>query len=181
MNPKARTENLTIRELPGESVIYDLASSKAHCLNRVALFVWKHSDGRNSVGDLATRLAAELAIPSAYEAVELALEQLSRRGLLERPFADASAARKSDRRAVLRRLAALAAIPTVLTLAAPKAMAASSHPQADCDNEARQKNTSVCAAAKNGDSCNYHYCSGINKDTLYTAGGTCRKGTCEFG
>jgi len=111
MNPKARTANLTIRELPGETVIYDLATMKVHCLNRVALFVWKNSDGMTSVGDLATRLAEELAIPSAYEAVELALEQLSKRGLLETFIPKVSAARKTHRRAILKQLVALAAIP----------------------------------------------------------------------
>lgn len=170
MNPKAQTQNLTIRELPGETLIYDLATKKAHCLNRVALFVWKNSDGRTSVGDLATRLAEELAIPSAYEVVELALEQLSKRGLLESHVAEATAERKSDRRAVLKRLAALAAIPTVLTMAVPIAMASASD---NCESMANSSNK--CSGTGK---CTFHYCSGGSLRT--SANGVCREGRCAF-
>lgn len=178
MSPKARTNNLTIRELPGETVIYDLAAKKVHCLNRVALFVWKHADGRTSVGDLATRLAEELAVPSAYEAVELALEQLSKRGLLQTAFAEASAARKSDRRAVLKRLAALAAIPTVLTLAAPKAMAQRSGTVKDCEKDATASNRTQCQ--NNGQKCTFYYCSGTNSNQIFSTSGTCQGGSCHL-
>ena len=40
MLPKARQEQLTVRELPDETVVYDLARHKAHCLNPTAALIW---------------------------------------------------------------------------------------------------------------------------------------------
>lgn len=57
--PRARRENLVIRELPDELLVYDLDKDDGHCLNWTAAFVWKHCDGRTSVPEIARRLGQE--------------------------------------------------------------------------------------------------------------------------
>ena len=39
--PRARTSELIVKELPDETLVYDLANDKAHCLNHTAALVWK--------------------------------------------------------------------------------------------------------------------------------------------
>ncbi len=46
--PVARHKNLIVKELPDETLIYDLDSDKAHCLNQTAALVWKNCDGTRS-------------------------------------------------------------------------------------------------------------------------------------
>jgi hypothetical protein len=80
----ARRKGLLLREVAGELVVYDLERHTAHCLNPAAALVFKQSDGRASVADLARRLHAELALPDDARLVRLALEQLDRARLLDR-------------------------------------------------------------------------------------------------
>jgi hypothetical protein len=129
--PKARQDKLTVRELPDETLIYDHAAAKAHCLNQTAGLVWKHCDGQMTVAELAVMLQRELSAPAGEALVHLALEQLSRRRLLEPLPAETADVRQSRRR-VLRKLGvALAALPAIMTLTAPTAAQAAS-PIAQC-------------------------------------------------
>lgn len=79
LNPIARTEKLTIRQLPDETLVYDHQTGKGHCLNPIAALVWKQCDGTATVAELAGRIGQPAAV------VESALEQLSRRDLLVQP------------------------------------------------------------------------------------------------
>lgn len=88
--PQARTEGVTIREMPQETLVFDRQTHKAHCLNAIAALVWKHCDGRTSVAELAQLLKTKLAVAESEAVVQLALEQLSRRQLLEQPVASPS-------------------------------------------------------------------------------------------
>lgn len=47
--PEARTRRLVVRPLDGETLVYDLDTNKAHCLNTLAGRLWKVSDGHTSV------------------------------------------------------------------------------------------------------------------------------------
>jgi len=124
--PKARAAKLTVRELADETLVYDLVAAKAHCLNRTAGLVWKHCDGQTTAAELAVMLQRELGIPSAEPLVHLALEQLGRRRLLETTPHEPASLRHS-RRQLLRKLGvALAALPVIMTLAAPRAAQAAS-------------------------------------------------------
>jgi hypothetical protein len=119
--PQARTHKLTVRQLPDETLVYDHLANKAHCLNRTAALVWQSCDGGTTVGELAGRLQAELGIPTAEPVIHLTLEKLARRGLL----AGELRAVRQDRRKLLRRLA-MAALPVILTMTAPRAAQAAS-------------------------------------------------------
>ncbi len=61
--PNARREDLVIREMPQELLVYDLGSDKAHCLNRTVAAVWKHCDGKTTVDEAARILTGELELP----------------------------------------------------------------------------------------------------------------------
>lgn len=130
MMPRARTEKLTIRELPDETLVYDLPANKVHCLNRSSAIVWRHCDGRTSATELARILSRELGRPAEDSVVELALEQLHRRNLLETPLTLAIEEKRRSRRLALQRLvklgAAAAAIPMIMTVTAKSARAAQS-------------------------------------------------------
>jgi hypothetical protein len=122
MHPLARKDKLTVRELPEETLVYDLAAHKLHCLNRTAALVWKHCDGRHDTAALAALLARELRLPSdeADAAARLALEQLGRRGLLQEVVTPAPEEELLSRRKALRKMAVAAvAIPLVMTLKSP--------------------------------------------------------------
>ncbi len=117
MFPKARQTDLSVRSLPDETLIYDLARGKAHCLNRTASLVWKHCDGATSQAELARVVREQLGVNKPEAVVRLALEQLSRRNLLEQPVAPLSGAARVSRRQALKRLAMAAVVlPLVVTV-----------------------------------------------------------------
>lgn len=127
--PTARREGLIVRELPDETLIYDQQTGRGHCLNGIAAFVWKQCDGATTVAALAEAMRRELGIEQAPAALQLALEQLGRRKLLLEPAPALSPSARLARRAVLKSLAAVAAIPLILTVAANPAQAQlSKHP-----------------------------------------------------
>jgi hypothetical protein len=140
MFPKARQEKLTVRELASETLVYDHERNKAHCLNRAAVLVWRHCDGQTSLADLARMLHDRLHVCEAEAMVRLALEQLSRRHLLEEPVLPLTGPARLSRRDLLKQLAAAAvALPLVMTLTAPKARA--------------QVSMTACLTKQEGDAC----------------------------
>lgn len=126
MLPQRRLERMTVRELPGETLLYDGARGKIHCLNRTSALIWKHCDGRTDVAGLAQLVQRQLGLADAEAVVRLALEQLGRRQLLAAaPAAEPlSAEARLTRRAALKQFAraAAAALPVILTLT-PRASA----------------------------------------------------------
>jgi hypothetical protein len=166
MRPLARSpeNNLLVRELERELLVYDLARHRAHCLNRTAALVWQGCDGRSTVADLGRRLEAELAIPGGEGAVWLALRQLRRAHLLvepvDPPAAPEGSTRRCTRRQAARRLglAAAALLPLVTSIVAPTpAMAATT----DCSSEHHVGN--CCANQRRCRKTGNHFaCNGIS-------------------
>ena len=125
--PTARKEKLVVRELPDEVLVYDLDRHEAHCLNHTAALVWKHCDGRKTVGDMARLLEKEFTVPVAEEVVWLALEQLEKLHLLrEQVVWPAGEARVSRRELVRKYLPAALALPVIMSITAPTAQAQAS-------------------------------------------------------
>jgi hypothetical protein len=80
MMPRARTDRLVIQALPDETLVYDLRTHAAHCLNRSATLVRRHCDGRTPPGVLAQLAAADLLVPPDEAAAPAS--QTPRRALL---------------------------------------------------------------------------------------------------
>ena len=127
VRPRARTEGLVVRDLPGEIVVYDRDSHQAHCLNRTAALVFRNADGRRTVGDLARLLATDTGTQVDQDVVRATLDRLREASLLE-AYADDTGPRvvapagtapaDGSRREMLRRvgLGAAALLPVVTSI-----------------------------------------------------------------
>ena len=117
--PQARSEQLVVRQLVEETLVFDLERNKAHCLNRTVALIWRHCDGTRSTAALAEILQDQLDVADAEALVHLAVEQLGRRNLLAEPPGPVPADARSSRRETLKKLAAAAvALPLVMTITA---------------------------------------------------------------
>ena len=125
--PRAREEELVVEELPDETLVYDLKSHRASCLNRTAALVWSHCDGQTSVAAMATMLQSELETPVDEAVVWMALDRLGRSRLLTEQVTLPADRAEYSRRAVLRTLGRAAGItlflPVVASIVAPRAEA----------------------------------------------------------
>ena len=111
--PKAKTERLIVREIDGETLVYDRSRDAASCLNEFAARVWRECDGETSVAAIAAALGED------ERAVWLALHQLTKAQLLTEAIAfppDMSAAK--SRREIGGRLG-LGAAAFVASIVAP--------------------------------------------------------------
>lgn len=117
--PIARQDGLVIQEMPNEVLVYDLETSKAHCLNETSAFVWKVCDGKNSVEDITALFGAHSGSPVQEELIRLAIDQLNEKNLLDRKIP--LNFEGQSRRAVIKKLglAAVVALPLVASLVAP--------------------------------------------------------------
>lgn len=141
--PIARKDGLVIQEVPGELLVYDLDSDKAHCLNETAAIVWNACDGNTSVSDIAAIVAATSKGDASDDLVWLAIDQLNENNLLAEELTPRFAG--ESRRDVLKKIGigAMIALPIVASLAAPKSVLAASscrceapgNPSLDCTNQ----------------------------------------------
>jgi len=118
MKPQAREDGLVVQELEDETLVYDLGSHKAHCLNRAAAAVWRLCDGTRDEAALARLLGKGLADPVEGDVVRLALRDLARARLLREPL---SAPLRVSRRRLIQRLGQAAALPLVISIVSPTA------------------------------------------------------------
>jgi coenzyme PQQ synthesis protein D (PqqD) len=152
--PRARTQNLLIRRLDGEVLVYDQDRAKGICLNAFAAEVWERCDGSASADGIAEAMTEAHAEAVDERAVWLALDQLSRSNLLDEPVTLAPAMLGgASRREFLRtlRIGTVAALPVVTSIVVPRA----------ADAQSCRPNGAACTA--NGQCCS----------------GTCSGGTCQ--
>ena len=126
MLPKRREEDLLVRPLSDETLVYDLKRDQAHCLNATAAAVWQCCDGRTSVAQLAAMLGRECNIGAAENVVWLALRQLQKARLLQARVHPPSNLPRLSRRELIRTMGVAAAVPVVMTILAPEARAQAS-------------------------------------------------------
>ena len=127
VTPVARTESLIVKEVDGETLVYDLKTDKAHCLNETAGRVWKKCDGLNSVSQITEILSREANSTVDEDLVWLALDQLQRFKLLEEAPAKPVHLFGMTRRQMVARLGiAAVALPAIVAIVAPTAMAQAS-------------------------------------------------------
>jgi hypothetical protein len=122
--PHARDQGLVVQDLPDEILVYDLDRHRAHSLNRTAALVWRHCDGRTTVGEMVMLLRQELAAPADEEAVWIALQRLGRAHLLRERLQLPPSGDRASRRAVLRTLALAGGLAAVTSIVAPQAVQA---------------------------------------------------------
>ena len=128
--PRARTQELVVRELPDEVLVYDLERHKAHCLNKTSALIWKHCDGRTTVSEAARLIEQEMNAPAGTDVVWLALRQLEKFHLLKERVAQP---RKVSRRDLILKYAPAAlTVPLILSISSPAAAAAASVPPDPC-------------------------------------------------
>jgi hypothetical protein len=118
-NPIARKNDLVVQETSDEVLVYDLKTSKAHCLNGSAALVWKSCNGNNSVADIVREFESNGMGAVSEDFVWLAIDQLNENNLLE----NKASARFNghSRRQALKTigLASVVALPVIASLIAP--------------------------------------------------------------
>ena len=147
--PKARKDRLIIKELPDETLVYDLDSDLAHCLNTTANAVWKNCDGLQSITDIGKSLEKEMGTRVEEDVVWLALAQLEEHKLL----AVGPAKSGIGRRKLLRNLGVTAlALPAIVSIVVPTA-----HAQASCINPGKSPTGTACGSPNQ--CCSDHCCT----------------------
>src|SRR5205807_5135635 len=103
---------------------------KAHCLNKTAAFIWNHCDGTRTAAELAKLLEEACHNPVSEDLIWFALRGLSKAGLLRDRIVVPSTQSRISRRGAMRQLGfgALVAVPLVMSITAPTAMASASIP-----------------------------------------------------
>jgi hypothetical protein len=114
--PRSRTDNLVVRELDDETLVYDTKRDEAHCLNQTAALVWEQCDGKTTATQAAHSLQGKLDVSVDTDLVWLAVKQLERFHLVESstksPFV-------SRRALVLKYAPAVLALPVVMSISVP--------------------------------------------------------------
>lgn len=123
--PRSRNDDLMMREVGDELVVYDLRAHRVHLLNVTASLVWRYCDGKTAIEDVAALLGSDLDLPVRRRAVSLALDELAEAALLEGPRIVEEDEPSLSRRDLVRRVgtAALIAMPLVQSIAMPPAAA----------------------------------------------------------
>lgn len=126
--PKSRKENLVVQELEGEVLIYDLEKNKAFCLNETSALVWQSCDGSRTIADITDTVGDRLNSPLNEDFVWLALDQLSKQGLIEKQTEVTNKFHGVSRREVIKKvgLGTMVALPVITSLIAPLAVHANS-------------------------------------------------------
>jgi hypothetical protein len=134
ISPVARKKSLIIKELSHETLVYDLETDKAHCLNETAARVWKNCDGRQTVAQLRELTEKETNSQVPEEMVWLALDQLEQFKLLETPVNQPTHLSGMSRRQMIRLVGTAAiAVPVITSIVAPRpAQAQSLLPPGSC-------------------------------------------------
>jgi len=122
--PVARTRNLVVKELSDETLIYDLDSDEAHCLNQTAALIWKNCDGNTSVSGLRGLIEKEIDLAVPEEVVWLALDQLEKSRLIEDVPPKPQVLVGMRRRQLIKTLGiATIALPMIISIVSPTALA----------------------------------------------------------
>jgi hypothetical protein len=147
MRPRVRRDGLVVRELPGETVVYDRDRHEAHCLDRTAAAVFRAADGSRTVEEIAAALGPDAPAAARGPAAREALDALAGAGLLEEPVGG-----RPSRREVLRRVGIGAALlaPTVLSVLAPTPAEALATCVTDCAGNQGKACTSFGPGTCNG-------------------------------
>jgi len=120
IRPRARQQDLIIKHLDDETLVYDLRTDRAHCLNSTAALVWKHCDGRRSVRELGELLSRDLSSAAGLEMARLAVFELAKKRLLVEVDGALRTAPPVSRRTLVRSLGVtLGSLPLIYSILSP--------------------------------------------------------------
>ncbi|HEX7588208.1 MAG TPA: PqqD family peptide modification chaperone [Anaerolineae bacterium] len=122
--PHARSDELVVTELGDEVLVYDKARDKAHCLNQTAALVWKYSNGKRTVSEIAAAMQNKLHSPVDEQIVWYALGQLEKDHLMEGRLPVPNELAGISRREFVKtmgKVAVAVTVPIVISLTAPRA------------------------------------------------------------
>jgi len=114
--PRAVRENLVIRELDDETLVYDTERDEAHCLNHTAALVWELCDGETTPTQAARSLQNKLGADVDSDLVWLAVKQLQKFHLVERSTQFPSVSRRD---LVLKYGPLIMSLPVIMSISAP--------------------------------------------------------------
>lgn len=119
-NPIARKNDLVVQETSDEVLVYDLKTSKAHCLNSSAALIWRSCNGNNSITDIVREFDENGMGSVSEDFVWLAIDQLNENDLLENK--NAPRYNGHTRRQAIKTigLATAVALPVIASLMAPQ-------------------------------------------------------------
>jgi hypothetical protein len=118
--PLARTDQLIVKDVDGEVLVYDLKTDQAHCLNSTAAKVWRHCDGETSVQEIARSLQQSEGASVDERLVWLALDEMKRFNLLAvTPAKPVEFAGLTRRRLMQAMGVAAIALPVVISIVSP--------------------------------------------------------------
>jgi hypothetical protein len=127
--PFLRTENLVVKELPDELLIYDLEKNKAFCLNETARLIMDECDGQTSVDEAIEKINHKTKSKMSEEMIWMVVEQLQNANFIEKDYQIPLQTTRVTRRKILQSAAALGiALPMITSLVAPTAL----HAQSGC-------------------------------------------------
>ncbi len=185
--PKTRQSDLVVQNIANETLLYNLKTNKALCLNETSAQIWEMCDGNTDIPEIANMLAKKANKPVTEELVWLALDQLRKEGLLENPDKVNNDFGGLSRREVIRKVgfASMIALPIISAVVAPNAVDAQSGCAtlvcgANCcpaNNTCGSGNQCCppqnCNSIPNGCPCSLN-CSGCNGSVCNTITGFCQ-------
>lgn len=150
--PRARREGLNVQMLGAEIIVFDPATESAHALNGPAAFVWQHADGTRTVDEIACDMTRKFGAPADAQVVRYALDQLSKRHLMDETGVPAAPWQGMTRRQLLKRAVAgaivLAVVTTIVVPSPAHAQSAACIPNGElCDEVIPCCPGTECAAA----------------------------------
>jgi hypothetical protein len=127
-SPVARKSDLVIQNLESETLVYNVKTNKAFCLNETSAIVWNLCNGKRTAAQISDEMSIQMKTLVDEDIVWLALEQLNKDGLLEERFEENQKFIGQTRREAIKRIALASAIalPIVSSIIAPKAVNAQS-------------------------------------------------------
>lgn len=132
--PQAKHENIVVQHLKDETLIYDLTTNQAFCLNQTSAKVFNACNGKTTFAELKDKYKF------TDDLIYLALDELKDKNLLAENYRSNHFAGMTRRETIKKvGLATMIALPLVASMTAPKAAAAASNAPVN------QCRTLVCA------------------------------------
>lgn len=154
--PQARVKNLLTQNTKDETLIYDLATNQAFCLNSIASAIWSQCDGKKDISKIVENIKKENHIDSNEELILLTLNELNKNNLLVETGELQQMSGSFNRREVIKRigLSTAFALPAITSLIAPMATHAQSQPQqAYCSINCNVNDPNPCSCTSGNYTC----------------------------